>query len=388
MDFAALSRRQACLASIIAVGLLALGIAPSALAVQSSFTVRTSSGSVVPPPAGTELPNCNEVDHQSRVLGATDDPQITKVEGGGKKYSYSLPGGTGEYVTVNEPPEGFNPLTASEKELQTWGFPPRPSNAAGVEEWKELVGGYKNAVYHEGCRQTSDEKDHRYLGESYSEIWSGYEDVAPSNQMKWHGVFGRYYQPVNHGSCNANANVASWVGLGGDASQPGGERFMQAGTETNANGYVQGWIEWWTTGEIRYHYEPIIYKPTGEKFIVEEGNYILMSLYYNYELETYYVYITNDHTGETELIDGKIGHQFYDGNTAEWIDEAAGGLPLLNFHEIGWYNAQTQNGSNEVLPVTAYNYEKDTAGPSKSNLSMWPGAIWGGENWTDFFYHC
>jgi hypothetical protein len=38
--------------------------------------------------------------------------------------------------------------------------------------------------------------------------------------------------------------------------------------------------------------------------------------------------------------------------------------------------------------VTAANYEKDTAGYSASNLTMWPGSIWGGENWTDFYYHC
>jgi hypothetical protein len=388
MNVAVLSRRQISLAAITAVGLLALGIAPPALAVQSSFAVRTSSGAVLPPPAGSELPNCQEVDPQSRALGATDDPSITKIEGGGKKYTYALPDGLGEYMTVSEPPEGFDPLTASGKELQTWGFPPRPTNAAGIEQWKELVGPYREAEYHEGCRQTSEEQDHKYLGETYNGIWSGYEDVAPNNQSKWHGVFGRYYQAVNHGSCKPNANVASWVGLGGDPNYPGGNRFMQAGTETEANGFVFGWIEWWTGAEeIHFSYEPIR-SSNGQPFVVEEGNYILMSLYYNYEQETYYVYITNDHTGQTELIQGKIGHQFYDGDTAEWIDEAAGSQPLLNFHEINWYNAQTQNAANEVLPVTAYNYEKDLAGPGSGSKSMWPGTIWNGESWTDFYYHC
>jgi hypothetical protein len=352
--------------------------------ISTSVPIEMSAGKIEPPPKVTELPACDETDRQAPALGATDNPQITNIEGGGKKYSYALPGDNGEYITVNEPPEGFEPLTATDQELQKWGFPPRPSNAAGMERWDELVGGYKEAHYHAACRQTDKAKAHSYLGEAEPSNWSGYEDVA-SNQRKWHGVFGRFYQPTNHGSCSTAARVASWVGLGGDPNYPGGERFFQAGTETRASGYTQGWIEWYSANH-NFYYEPMTYKG-GEQFVIEQGNYIRMSIYYNYELEIYYVYITNDHTGETELFEGHISRAFYDGGTAEWVDEAPGELPLLNFKEIGWYNAQTQNASNEVLPASSATYVKDEGG-TKSNLTMWPGSMWSGENWTDFYYHC
>jgi hypothetical protein len=107
--------------------------AQAAALIQSSLPTQVSSGATQLPPNSTELPACNEVDKQSRALSATDNPQITAVMGGGRKLSYALPGASDEYLTINEPPSGFDPLTASDAELQNWGFPPRPSNAAGLE---------------------------------------------------------------------------------------------------------------------------------------------------------------------------------------------------------------------------------------------------------------
>jgi peptidase A4-like protein len=373
-------RSQLSIAALATVGLLLLALASSADAVQTSLPVLRSDGAVKPPPSMTELPDCNETNSQDPTTGTNDNPQITMIEGGGKKYSYALPGSSDEFITVSEPPQGFDPLTASDAELQTWGFPPRASNAAGMEAWRELVGSYHGATFREGCRQTNPDREHGYLGEEFAANWSGYEDTAniTLSPRKWHGVFGRFYIPSDHGSCS-NSGVSDWVGLGGDHSG----RFMQTGTETRNGNYVVAWIEWWA-GESNFEYN--ILNKAGEPFLVEATNYVRMSLYYNYELEEYYVYITNDHTGQTELVQGHIGHQFYDGSTAEWIDEPEG--PLLNFGEVNWYNAQTQNGFNEVLPVSAYNYEKDNAGSSPSHLFMWDGSMWNGENWTDYYYTC
>jgi hypothetical protein len=45
-------------------------------------------------------------------------------------------------VTSPRPPAGFNPLTASEEELQRYGFPPRPDAKQAPEaysQWRKLV---------------------------------------------------------------------------------------------------------------------------------------------------------------------------------------------------------------------------------------------------------
>jgi hypothetical protein len=370
-------------------GFLLASHSACAWAVSTSLAVRTSSGPAAAPPALTELPNCDEVNPQSRALGATDDPQVTKIEGGGKKYSYDLPGGQGEYITVSEPPEGFDPLTATDAELHTWGFPPRPSNEAGMKEWRSMVGGYKEASFHESCRNTDPEVFASYLGEEFSPPWSGYEDVARGNQTKWHAVMGNFYAAQDHGSAcgNINTNVGSWVGLGGDGSI-GPTRFMQAGIDTVVNEEPVAWIEWWTANAVEpYAYWPVVYRG-GAPFKIEPTNYIRMYVGYNYSLEEFYAYFTNDHTGQTELVQTHLGHQFYNGDTAEWIDEALGSQPLLNFKEITWWDAVTQNERNELLPATAANFKKDVTGHGPSSLTMWPGTIWNGENWTDFYYKC
>jgi hypothetical protein len=353
----------------------------AALQVRSTLPVVVSAGATQPPPDSTELPDCNEFNPQSRALGATDNPQITKVEGGGTKYSYAVPGASDEYITVSEPPTGFDPLAASDAELQTWGLPPRPSNEAGREQWREMVGSYKYTTPHESCRQTDPNRVHAYQGSFFSGNWSGYENEASNNRFKWHAVMGNTYMAVDHGSCNPSADVAQWVGLGGN-----GAGFIQAGVENRSGIYYEAWIEWWS-GNQRYYYEPVLYQG-GAPYIVGPNQFIRMYVGYNWSLEEYYVYLTNDYTGQTELVQGKIGHQFYDGSTAEWIDEAPGQLPLLNFGEITWWNATTQNEANQVLPATYYPLWKVTAGSSSQHLTMAPGMIWNGQNWSDYYYQC
>lgn len=355
--------------------LLCLAVAPSARAMESTLGVRASAGETAPPPEATALPECSEAATDAAALNAADDPAITKIAGGGKKYSFALPGGSDEYMTVNEPPAGFDPLTATDAELQLWGFPPRPANAEGLETWREMVGSYRRAPIQPGCQRQ--EERHTYYGEFLNFRWSGYENDDLFNPTKWHAVMGTFYQPYDHGGSCANSNVASWVGLGGSFSG----RFMQTGTEVEkGNGYA-AWIEIYA-GNYNFEY----YLPF---FPIEGTNYIRLYAGYNRFIEVAYFYITNDHTGQTVLTEWHIGPQFYDGSSAEWIDEAAGDRPLLNFGQINWFTNQVQNGANEVLPIdAAESYEKDVVWKNGSHSTMWPGSLWNHENFTDFYYTC
>ncbi|HVO53903.1 MAG TPA: G1 family glutamic endopeptidase [Solirubrobacterales bacterium] len=368
-----LQRQLACHATLAVGTVLVLGLLPQSSALAASASTEPTTAS---PASTTELPDCSLVDTGLAPLSAADRPLVTKISGGGRKYSYALPGGSSEYMTVNEPPTGFDPLIASDAELQLWGFPPRPSNSAGLERWRELVGNYKEAPLLPSCHQT--QKHRGYLGESLNYNWSGWEDTAPGSPNKWHAVIGTFYQPYGHGSsCAPGAAVASWVGLGGDHTN----RFMQTGTEATAAGAFNGWIEIFA-GEYRFAYEI-------PSFPIEGGNYIRLYAGYNRSLEIAYFYITNDHTGQTVLTEWHIGPQFYDGSSAEWIDESPGGLPLLNFGEVNWYSNQTQNGKNEVLPIdAAESFEKDVTWRENNHRTMWPLWLWNHENYTDLYYAC
>ncbi len=302
---------------------------------------------------------------------------MTKIAGGGTKYSYALPGSSDEYMTVNEPPKDFDPLKASDAELRAWGFPPRPSNAGGIEQWRELVGGFGESFVEPGCEQSK--KSHVYAGEAPNAYWSGIEDIEPGNTSAWKAVIGTFYEPYNHGSCKPSATVADWVGLGGDYTG----RFMQTGTELTASGSRTAWIEIYA-GSYNFSY----YIPS---FPIESGNYIRLYAGYNQSLKIAYFYITNDHTGQTVLTEWHIGPQFYDGSSAEWIDEApstkTGQLPLLNYGQVNWYSNTTQNFRDEIHPIDAAYYYADVSWHG-NHPTQWPGGVWNHENFTDFYSTC
>lgn len=351
------------------LGLLLDGTASAA--VLTTLPVQTSEGETEPPPATTEIPECT-------AHGETADPQITEIEGGGRKYSYALPGPSDEYMTTNEPPKGFDPLKASDEELQTWGFPPRPANASGREEWRELVGSYEKPFVGPGCE--SQATTHPTQGTQHNELWSGYEVENPGQTNVWRAIIGTFYQPYDHGSCSFNAAETSWVGIGGQFSP----RFIQTGTEVNIYGLIHPWIEIWSGYESHFAYGI-------PNFPIQAQAYIRLYAGYNPALQIAYFYITNDSTGQTILNEWHIGTQYYDGSSAEWVDEApAQGesiLPLLNFGQITWWANTAQTYQNYVYPIETVNNYRLTLWREGHALAR-PEPLWNQSNFSDYYYSC
>jgi hypothetical protein len=67
------------------VGLIASsGAGAAPIAAPTTLPVESSSGETQPPPDSTELPECSAVNEEAPALGAMDDSQITKIEGGAR----------------------------------------------------------------------------------------------------------------------------------------------------------------------------------------------------------------------------------------------------------------------------------------------------------------
>jgi Peptidase A4 family len=383
------SRSLKTVAALAMTLLTGLGLSSAAMAVTTTLPVEFSEGETQSPPDSTELPKCGQMNPQAPALGATDNPQITKIEGGGKKYSYALPGlPADEYMTVNEPPAGFDPLKASDSELELWGFPPRPENQAGMEGWRELVGPYEAASFQPGCQGT-EASNGFYQGEAEQPAWSGYVENAMGEHKKFRTAVGGFYQPFEvNGICGPEAAVSSWVGLGG-----WGTGFLQTGTEALANGL-------YNPSSYRVFVE--IYAGTwANRYVVPGANlgpnqFERVYVGYDYNSETAYFYDINEYTGQTILTEDHLNHYFYDGQTAEWIEEApamssnvnAPQHPLLDFGAyMTWYFAQYQTQDYAMHPLNGYNYFKAFA-THGHGAYQWPGAVWGNENFSDFFYGC
>jgi hypothetical protein len=334
-----------------------------------------------------ELPTCKDSSDHPLVEAARAEPAVKALPGGGRKFTYSLPGVGVESVTFTEPPAGFEPTSASDKELQDYGFPSRPSNESGIAEWRELVQGYESVAPPTACRGPQVPGPHSPAGGVErvweSGNWSGYVASKPSNTSEWHAVIGNFYQPsgTQYPSCKSNARLVDWVGMGGFNS----ERFIQTGTETSTSGTYLAWIEWW---QGLYH-ESI--NLTGFNFTA--SNYIRLYAGYNASQKIAYFYITNDWTGQTVLTEIKgFSSQFYDGSSVEWIDERPGVAetnnlyPLLNYNVVNWYSNTAQNASNQVLPISSLPHGKIKM--AWNTLLSVPGDLWNGQNFTEYYKAC
>ena len=67
--------------------------------------------------------NAYGMEDNTPASGKLQCDYVEELPDGGKKYVYVIDGAE---HTFPVPPEGFSPLTASDEQLEAYGFPPRP----------------------------------------------------------------------------------------------------------------------------------------------------------------------------------------------------------------------------------------------------------------------
>ena len=170
-------------------------------------------------------------------------------------------------AAFTRPPASFNPLTATDAELDRYGFPPRPSRDLGADvlaRWERRVMSQTRIVpqlkqtntFHAPVRSIKQIKASGGTIEANSENWSGYAIVDPSNPFAKPGsqVEAQYIVPKPVSGCESGSETyssANWVGIDGAFSND----VLQAGTETDldcaAGASYYAWIEWYPNSEIR-----------------------------------------------------------------------------------------------------------------------------------------
>ena len=170
-------------------------------------------------------------------------------------------------AAFTRPPASFNPLTATDAELDRYGFPRRPSRDLGADvlaRWERRVMSQTRIVpqlkqtntFHAPIRSLKQIKASGGTIEANSENWSGYAIVDPSNPFAKPGsqVEAQYIVPKPVSGCESGSETyssANWVGIDGAFSND----VLQAGTETDldcaAGASYYAWIEWYPNSEIR-----------------------------------------------------------------------------------------------------------------------------------------
>ncbi|HST53538.1 MAG TPA: G1 family glutamic endopeptidase [Pyrinomonadaceae bacterium] len=226
--------------------------------------------------------------------------------------------------TFASPPKGFDPFSASPKELEQAGFPPIPTDPHHLERYKRVFGRIKNKLdYIEPTLRVNHDRFHgprkreTGAGTETSGNWSGGVVYAPAGQtFKW--IEGDWIVPdVDAPTQKQWYYCASWIGIDGDGSpdvfQAGVEcEVYRTGSTIKRNIYP--WWEWYPIPEIQI-----------TNFNINPGDFITMILCSASAAgsTTGSVYITNRTTGlsTSAQLTAPAGTKLH-GNSAEWVVEA------------------------------------------------------------------
>jgi hypothetical protein len=239
----------------------------------------------------------------------------------------NLPGAT----TIAAPPEWFNPLEATDQELENYGYPPRPDQFQQPKTfatWEKAMGASKERIApvlevtnnSAGLAKLNAASATTSAASSpaVSENWSGYVNtngVKSYGSSSFYAIAGEYVVPVArqaYGTCVPTWDYSTtWIGIDGWNSSDA----LQAGSEADAycssgktSTYYSAWYEWSPYNWTRITSLPIV--PGDDLFVEVWSNSPTAGHAYllNYN-SNQYVTINFSAPPNTHLV----------GNSAEWM---------------------------------------------------------------------
>ena len=278
----------------------------------------------------------------------------------------NLPGTT----TIVAPPEGFDPISASDEDLAYHGFPPRPDQSSSPKayaSWTKAINASRTRlvpqleqtnVFHGPARQNKNAKAPGNESETLDSYnWSGYVNLSGGStygDSSFYYIYSEFVVPIARqafGVANGTWDYgSSWVGIdgwnSGDVLQAGVEYDAYASGSTTAT-YYSPWYEWYPYGEVRITNLPIA---PGDDYFVE--------VWHTSQTQGY-AYLVNESTDQAVEIGftAPSGTKLV-GNSAEWIVErpdVGGSLATLtNFvDEVFWESYAVTFSDSVVDPSSA-----------------------------------
>jgi hypothetical protein len=277
------------------------------------------------------------------------------------EFRTNVPGTT----AIAAPPEGFDPLTASNEDLDYHGFPPRPDEIAAPKafaSWKSAMAASKSRivphlevtnVFHGPAKAKSSASALKEISntlEFYN--WSGYVNnngTKSYGSSSYYFLYADFVVPVARqafGACTGNWDwESSWVGIDGYGSPD----VLQAGIEADAycsgsttSAYYSPWYEWFPNGETRITNLPIA---AGDDYFVEV---------WSTSATAGHAYLVNKNANAAVSISftAPAGTKLV-GNVAEWVVErpTVGGAfaTLTNYIADPFWDAYAETFAGTVV---------------------------------------
>jgi hypothetical protein len=238
-------------------------------------------------------------------------------------------------LTAPQPPPAFNPISASDAELEALGYPPRPDPVdapSAYGRWQKMVlvrrvGNprlQQTTIYNGPARQlvASQSLSNGIISTSSSN-WSGYAVTGATGTFSPNQsfIFAEWIVPVAQqafGVCNGFWDYSSqWDGFDGFGSSD----VLQAGTEVDAfcSGstkatFYSSWIEWYPFSETR------VSVPA-----VQPGDLMSAEVWYTTSAPYGHAYLVNYtlQQAQSYAFNPPSG-TIFKGNSAEWVEERPG----------------------------------------------------------------
>jgi Peptidase A4 family len=275
----------------------------------------------------------------------------------------NIPGAT----TTLAPPKDFNPLTASDEDLDYHGFPPRPDEIAAPKafaSWKSAILASKTrlvpklemtSLFHGPAKgSASTLKGISNTLEFYN--WSGYVNtngVKSYGSSSFYFLYSDFVVPVARqafGVCTGGWDYeSSWVGIDGygspDVLQAGIEADAYCSGSTTAT-YYSPWFEWFPNAETRITNLAIA---PGDDYFVEV---------WNTSATAGHAYLVNKNANTAVIINfnAPAGTKLV-GNTAEWVVErpTVGGTfaNLTNYIDDPFWDSFAETFNGAVVDVSS-----------------------------------
>jgi hypothetical protein len=250
------------------------------------------------------------------------------------------------------PPAGFNPLTASDAQIDFYGLPPRPDarkSAGAYAVWEMTVTSTTRRIVPQlratrianGPAQIVSRSARQNNGPSgaKSNNWSGYTVSDSANVFATNKayVYGSFVVPVAqqaYGTCSSTWRYSSsWVGIDGWGSSD----VLQAGIEADAQcaggtttAFYSAWYEWYPNNETQI-----------QNFPIHPGDLIYVYVWNTSRTKGHYYLADVTANTSTSLAFSAPSGTTLTGNSVEWIVERPGEngtlSQLANYTSVPWY---------------------------------------------------
>lgn len=219
-------------AGIGIVSLLALGL-PLSLGASTALSDGDPTPTpyfidAAPPPDCTPDPLISTAyETPDGVMHSTPQPNAAQI----RTYSDGQ-GGTLDTVSA---PDGFNPLSATDAQLDMYGFPPRPTTGDELQAWQAEFTGFQGFIENHPCASNA---VMGFGSEVPSSIWSGEEVEGPHDD--YNEVATDITVPTYQSCSQGVAHTSHWVGM----ESADGSRLVQNGFGTDSS-HKSGVYLWW-----------------------------------------------------------------------------------------------------------------------------------------------